>query len=178
MNETLCPLIREAADSPSISRELVRQFNPSSHRGSIALGIDNGLASGGGGGNGELVPAAPQLGLEQNNNGSVGSNGLLTAAATALGTKVVKLGLLSTYLFDAHSSRFQSGSQRLLAFYLFETCLALKEFRDLARDLSDQERRALELKDRIQDWYVPVLTAWVGVVRDKVKANVEGPCAF
>lgn len=68
-------------------------------------------------------------------------------------------------------------SQGFLACSLFHVCVALREFFDLRKKVAATASGAsaasvvVEPKFRFQDWFLPVLTAWLGVVRDRVSKN-------
>ncbi len=66
------------------------------------------------------------------------------------------------------------SSNHLLALYLFEACLSLRLFREMSNSLSPTERKALDMT-RIthQDWFVPVLRSWMGVVAKKVRTSIK-----
>ncbi|TRY68734.1 hypothetical protein TCAL_10740 [Tigriopus californicus] len=68
----------------------------------------------------------------------------------------------------------KSNSGHLLGYYLFEICLALKDFYDLREPLlPPQDRSALIMKPSFRDWFVTVLHVWLKIVLEKLPQRVE-----
>lgn len=66
----------------------------------------------------------------------------------------------------------KSNSGHLLGYYLFEICLALKDFYDLRELLlPPQDRTALLMRPSFRDWFVTVLHVWLKIVLEKVHEN-------
>lgn len=118
----MCPLIQRACEVDLISRELVRQFQPGSRRGS-AYNIESNPSS----------------------------------------QDVVSLIHMDT----------KASSSHLLAFYLFETGVALRQFCRWRKNLMPGDRKHLSARPKFLDWVSPVLKTWLGVVGKKLPHRID-----
>lgn len=62
----------------------------------------------------------------------------------------------------------KSSSNHLMAFDLFEACLALREFFALRENILTLERQTLEMKPMYRDWFSNILGTWIYIVSEKV----------
>ena len=121
MAQQLCPLVARTAELEVVSRELARHFNhPGSRRGST-----NGPLPLANGGNMEQQQQQLQQQLQS----------LITPEQV-----VNHLSLKAS----------KSSNKHMLAFYLFEVCLGLKEFFAMREEMLPLERKTLEMRPHFQ----------------------------
>ena len=78
-------------------------------------------------------------------------------------------GDLVTALQNHQQGNTKSSSNHLMAFDLFEACLALREFFAMRENILTLERQTLEMKPMYRDWFSNILGTWIYIVSEKVR---------